>query len=334
MGHAILLACLPWLGLLVASVFCAWLAVRASGGKLHLARLRALHRDQRGAVQSLSFVLVLPFFVMIMLFIIQISQIMIGTVVVHYAAFAAARSAVVWIPANLGGGLATENCIGQRMIDPDAPYTVFPCMDPDSPAFGPSDGSAIEGLTYIVAPGSAKYNKIFTAAVLGCMSICPSRDLGITPSGEGATIAGSLKTAYRAMSPSSAGIPRINARIDNKLAYAMQNTQIEVRFFHSNTEPPLINYYWWVRDDLDQGLGYQDNELAWRDPVTVTVHHAMALLPGPGRFLARREPRMAVDEVSDAIQTGSDGVYKYPLTASATLGNEGEKSVISYVHEY
>ena len=50
-------------------------------------------------MQSLSFVLTLPVFIFIMMMIVQVSQLMIGIVVVHYAAFAAARSAAVWIPA-------------------------------------------------------------------------------------------------------------------------------------------------------------------------------------------------------------------------------------------
>src|SRR5437763_280558 len=51
-----------------------------------------LHTDQRGSVQSLSFVLTVPLFIMLMLLAVQITQLMIGLVVVHYAAFAAARS--------------------------------------------------------------------------------------------------------------------------------------------------------------------------------------------------------------------------------------------------
>jgi len=334
MGRAIVEACLPWAGLLAASVLVAWLLARLSGGRLDLGRLRKLHRDQGGAVQSLAFVLVLPFFVMIMLFIIQISQVMIGTVVVHYAAFAAARSAIVWIPANLGE--EPENCISAYAIESEAPYTAEPVWDPDSSAFGPSDGDDVEGLTYVVAPQGEKYEKIFTAAVLACMPISPSRDLGLSPQGSGPTVAAIVKKAYASMAPDSAGNSRIGARIDNKLAYAMRNTWIEVRFFHSNTEPPLRNYVWWVRNDRGEGIGYQENELAWRDPITVTVHHNMALLPGPGRFLARTEPRMNHDEVAETIQGAGtdDGVYKYPLVATATLGNEGEKSVIPYVHDF
>ena len=110
MGRAVVEACLPWLALLLAGFACAYLLVRLNRSRLELGRLARLHRDQAGGVQSLSFVLTLPVFVIVMLFIVQVSQLMIGTIVVHYAAFAAARSAVVWIPARLGAE-ETENCI-------------------------------------------------------------------------------------------------------------------------------------------------------------------------------------------------------------------------------
>ena len=54
---------------------------------------------------------------MIMMFIVQVSQLMIGTIVVHYAAFAAARTAIVWIPARLGLE-ESENCISVYDLDP------------------------------------------------------------------------------------------------------------------------------------------------------------------------------------------------------------------------
>jgi len=73
---------------------------------LLLCRLRRLHRDEAGNVQSLSFVLTLPIFIMLMMLIVQASQLMIGQVVVEYAAVAAARSAIVWIPAAVGTPLS------------------------------------------------------------------------------------------------------------------------------------------------------------------------------------------------------------------------------------
>ena len=95
MSRAVLMGCLPWLGLLLASCAVLWLLARGSTARFDWARLRRLHADQVGSAQTLSFVLTLPFFVCVMLFIVQVSQLMIASVVVHYAAFATARSAIV-----------------------------------------------------------------------------------------------------------------------------------------------------------------------------------------------------------------------------------------------
>ncbi len=328
MGRAVVMACLPWLGLLLASIAAAWLLAHLSGARLRLSRLWALHRDQGGAVQSLAFVLVLPFFTMIMLFIIQVSQLMIGTVVVHYAAYAAARAAVVWIPARIPGEYLPANCIGLRRVDPDAPDQVFPVLDPADPRFGPADG----GLTYIIEPGGLKYEKILSAAVFACMPICPSRDLGIgdEPSGPYQP----MLDAYQAMSADGGANPRIPARLRTKLAYSMEATSVEVRVYHSNREPPLV---WYDQEPYNKNYDqFRDDEIGWQDHVTVTVHHAYALLPGPGRFLAKSEPPPeGRDEVADQIRNvgedaGGRGLYVYPLSATATLGNEGLEPSVRY----
>ena len=355
MGRAMLLICLPWFGLLVLGVGAAALLVWLSGARWQAVRLGQLHRDQTGAVQSLSFVLTLPLFILVMLFIIQVSQLMIAAAVVQYAAFAAARAAIVWIPANLGPE-EQANCFGNLcLIDRSAPDTVEPVWDLASGAFGPRNG----GLTYVVQPGSPKYQKIWAAAVLACMPICPSSPNLVTVGGmsgangsarlpgNGAAIASVLEQAYRAMVPASRS--NVSARIQNKLAYAMANTQIEVRFFHPNSEVPLQDYSKWAPWGIDPGkprevvdargepLGFKapsdptvgTMELGWRDPITVTVFHQFALLPGPGRFLSRPNPKVPTDTVDQRIRL-QDGIYKYLLWASATLGNEGEKSVIPY----
>ena len=176
MGRAVVEACLPWLALLLLSFACAYLLVRLNRSRIELGRIGRLHRDQAGGVQSLSFVLTLPVFVIVMLFIVQVSQLMIGTIVVHYAAFAAARSAAVWIPARLGHE-ETENCISAHYADPEAEDQVPLMLDPLDPNYGPGEG----GMTYIIQPGSPKYDKIASAAVMACMSISPSRDLGLLP---------------------------------------------------------------------------------------------------------------------------------------------------------
>ena len=110
MGRAVLTDCLPWLGLLALAAICALFLLRLSGSRIDLRRIGKIHRDQEGSVQSLSFVLTLPLFVMVVMLIVQVSQLMVGTIVVHYAAFATARSAVVWIPATLPAPEG-RNCI-------------------------------------------------------------------------------------------------------------------------------------------------------------------------------------------------------------------------------
>lgn len=323
MTRTVLLSCWPWLAVLLVLFVCLRLSVRLNGTRLDLGRLRALHGNEQGSVQTLSFVLTLPFFVMVLLLIVQVSQIMIGTIVVHYAAFAAARSAIVWIPAYLETDAERENCVSSYIVDSDATDQSPPIVDTSDPNYG----IVFEGgMTYRILPGSLKYEKITSAAALACAPICPSRDLGASLSGAGSEAAAILKTAYLAMVPDASSNARIPRRIENKLAYALQNTSVAIRFYHPNSEPPLVTYF--RNPDIGE---FYFNELGWQDPVTVTVTHQMALLPGPGRLLARpaRSPDGSIDEQSARI--GKRGnVYVYPLTASATLGLEGEKSVLRY----
>ena len=328
MTRAVLLACLPWLALLLASFFCAYGLMRVNRYRVRLGRLRELHADLRGGVQSLSFVLTLPFFVMLMLFIVQVSQLTIATVAVHYAAYAGVRSASVWIPADLG----TEegaNRISSKKEDEDA-ENVRPIHDPYHPDYGPTDG----GMTFVVNPGSPKYEKIATSAVIGCMSISPSRTLGVPMPPEGSQADAIVQAAYEALVPTSDENLMIPVRLRNKLAYAMENTDVEVRFFHKNREPPLPDDEWQGPYFLpyDEGQFYL-NELGFQDLVTVTVKHKLALLPGPGRLLKRRAvgPDDSTDEISETVDH-TDYVYFYPLEASATMGIEGQIPVIPYVH--
>jgi hypothetical protein len=322
MGRAVLLACVPWLGWLIVSCAAVLLLSRASRVRLELGRLRRLHADQRGSAQSLSFVLTLPLFVMILLFIVQVSQLMIGTVVVHYAAWAAARAAAVWIPADLSHEDFGEgaNCISTYAIDAGAP----------SPA---------DGTTYVVASSGVKYEKVLGAAVLACMPIAPSRDLGATLSAQATAAADSVAIAYGALS-SAASNAKLSKRIRNKLAYATANTAVTIRFFHGNQDPaanPLGADFSSAR----LGTYFRFNEVGWRDPLTVTVTHHLALLPGPGRLLARHVvgPAGTADKVGAKIgghQGRADNVYTdvytYELSAAAMIGNEGERSVLPHAY--
>ena len=329
MGRVVLQACLPWLALLAVSCLCAYLLVKLNGSRLELGRLRRLHRDQIGSAQSLSFVLTLPVFVMIMLFIVQVSQVMIGTIAVHYAAYAAARSAVVWIPARVDQW-EPENCISWFDEDPGAADNFRPVTDREAAGYG-SPEALQGGVTFLIEPGGPKYEKIRMAAVMGCMPVAPSRDLGLDLPGESQAAGETVKALYGSMVPESDRNARIPLRLRNKLAYSQDSrvTQIEVRFFHPNSEPPLPKQYL-INADVDGELP-NENQIGWQDPVTVTVRHNLALLPGPGRMLARwvRQPDGSADRVAEKIDR-IGGVYFYPLEASATMGNEGERSVIPY----
>lgn len=88
-----------------------------------------------------------------------------------------------------------------------------------------------------------------------------------------------------------------------------------------------MTYYEW--DDPQE---FYFNEVGWQDLITVTVKYQMPLLPGPGRMLARYVVGPSgSDKVAAKIEKHGE-IYTYPLKASAAIGNEGEKSVVTYVY--
>lgn len=273
--------------------------------------LSRLHRDEAGGVQSISFVLTAPIFIMLMLLAVQITQLMIGLMTVHYAAFAAARSASVWIPARLEP-LATqgENRLGQRVLE----------------------GVYYGGIEYRIVPGQdgEKLEQIRTAAALACVPIAPSRDVGIRAAG---STSGSLQAMYAKLAPGAMGNTRIPDRLSNKWGYANAATTIEIRVFHPDeidvdAEPPLIQFPPFLPE-----TEFTPYEIGWRDQVRLTVTHQFALLPGPGRLLARRANESVYsDRISPQILQ-QNSVYYIPLSATATVVPEGEKSVRPYVQQ-
>ena len=325
-----LIDCLPYvtgillsawvLRLLVACSGARWITPtdscsRAAGGDAlgtttSSLSLRQLHRDETGAVQSLSFVLTLPLFVMVMLFIVQLSQITIGRLAVEYAAMAAARSAAVWIPANMGDAYETENRISSYV---DLGET--------------TDEEGQRYRRYRVEAGSPKVEKVRLAVAMALMSICPSRDVGATryPTD-------SLELAYRAISPAAAANPRVPARLRNKFGYALDNTSVLIEIRHKDTEPPLVTH-----DISSRREEFAFNEIGWQDQILVTVTHDFSLLPGPGRLLARRTPVrdsngdvVSEDPVADRVLRRR-GTYVYSLNATLRLNNEGEKPLVPYI---
>jgi hypothetical protein len=340
MGRAVLYACLPWLALWVLSCACLWLLVRVNRGRFRFRRLWCLHRDQGGSAQSLSFVLTLPLFIVVLFFIVQVSQLMIGTIVVHYAAFAAARAAIVWIPARMASpfdpsSVAAENCVGEYAPDPDTPAENqnFPNDDDlDIVNFHPTSG----GVTYRITQLGPKEAKILPAAWIACLPISPSRDLGLSLPGGASSIANTLKEAYHSLAPAGGGSApagAVDARLEHKLAYAIATTFVEMKFYHGNEahlEPPLTrrggvdstvaswdlpyNPESRFQSTPENELGryefrasnlYGYHEIGCQDPITVKVTHYFALLPGIGRFLATRNeppPGGSEDATQAAIQ--------------------------------
>jgi hypothetical protein len=344
MHRAILGACLPYALCLVAGFAGVWLVLRVSGGRLTLARLRLLHRCQEGGVQTLSFVLTLPVFMMLVLFIVQVSQLMIGITVVHYAAFAAARAASVWLAAEMPGEAANE-------MDPiaiDAEKTIYPNWISEILVFNS------------IPPGRAwKYNKIWSAAAIGCIPIAPSHQYLSTSALQQTdnNIARTTLALYLQNVPKASRNPQLPTRLRNKTAYAAEHTWVAV----GGTDASLNSMNGPTYNPIDHPQPsdpnspeynfpdrwqYQSNEVGWQDPVTVQVWFRFPLLTGPGRFLSpgkflstkQSNADGTPDKVSSRIQIWDkkshpnyqESVYFTVLTATATVTVEGMKSVIPY----
>ncbi|MEY4176538.1 MAG: hypothetical protein RLY70_112 [Planctomycetota bacterium] len=340
MQRQILIAVLPELALLAVAVAAAWLLLRLAHGRFDWRHAARLASDQRGAVQSLSFVLTVPLFVMVMMFIVQLSQLTIAKVVVEQAAVASARSAQVWIPADLTAlGEGAENHL--------------PCFQPIGELVG-TDG--LRYSRYLIPQAGLKYAKIRQAAVQTVVPICPSRATGVPLTAGGQQIAQSLLAATYSYAPGLAGNTMVPARLMNKLAYAQGNTEVVIEVRHKENEPPFQTYL--IGPYLEEfGCG----EVGWQDQFVVTVTHNFALLPGPGRLLARRVSGASgstgggstggtgtgyglgstasapsgpsygssIDPVADRIQS-RNGVYVYALQATARVYNEGQKPRLGY----
>ena len=342
LNRAILQALLPALAALAAAFILLRLVVGLSRARLEIARLGKLHRSEEGAVQSLSFVLTLPLFIMIVMFIVQVSQLMIGIMGVHYAAFAAARAAIVWTPARIVGNTMGEVEEIENELQPPLRTEI-----PIDLTFTGS-GTDFEGAAGYT---SYKLEKILGAAAMATAPVSPSRQM-VDPisCSQCGVQAWAFQAMYQQLVPSSQSNSRIPMRLLNKLSYAYWNTRVELAFFDKDTqEGPTYNPRELVLFDglpqrNDEGEWIRDwvpHEVGWQDPLRLTVTHDFALLPGPGRFLAKFIVRAngERDRVSSrvAIRGGADDqvpwirpAYTVPISASATLTNEGFKPLLPY----
>ena len=320
MTRTMLQACIPCLLALAAACIALVVVVRLSGARLNWRRLKDLHSCQDGGVQSLAFVLTLPFFIVIAQFIVQVSQLMIGVMVVNYAAYAAARSAAVWTTASVAG--YEEN-------------KLYAPLTEDQPVILTSDSPLLQS--------HPKYQQIFKAAALASMPASPSRNLGRTLDGNNQSIAVALEGLYGLFSPKSQQNSRTNPRLENKLAWSWNNIAVRVSFVDKDTrQGPTYNPRLPVLVTLPSGeqvweRDWDPHEIGWQDPITVQVSYEFALLPGPGRFLAKHLVRAdgRPDRVAGRINLRQGNprqrIDTVSIWASATATAEGFKSVVPYV---
>jgi TadE-like protein len=323
----ILIACLPCFLVLCASVIVLRIVLAFGARSWNWRRLTQVHQCQRGGVQSLAFVLTMPVFIMVVLLIVQVSQLMIAQMVIQYAAYAGARSASVWLAAAIDDPTTELN-----------DYVEVENRLSDTPTYTDGDFTDYEVTS---ANGSSKLWKVRIAVLQALMSLCPSRNLGA----RGTTahlndVAFANQQVYRTLVPASASNTQIGARLMNKLNYADQNTRVVVEWRDSRDPSgrDSLNYMSYnVRnhscpDPVKQST-FRQTEIGWQDPITIYVTHQFALLPGPGRFLAARLVRAdgLPDRVSPRIKTstldGTHSVYTTQIQATATITNEGWKSV-------
>ncbi len=352
MQRAVLIACFPYFLWMLAAFALLWLLVRVSGGRLTLARLRGLHRCQEGGVQTLSFVLTLPIFIMIILFIVQLSQLMIGITVVHYAAFAAARAASVWIPAELSSD-EPANDMG--------PLAIAEAGSMSYPQWFTTQKTNFNTISPAEKATVAKYYRVWSAAAIACLPIAPSHQYMSASAMQqigaqnGVTIP--MTNVYRALVARTANDPQIAKRIRNKAAYAFDHTMIVIsgvdlslNAVNGPTYNPLNHPsptdMWSPEYNFPWAWQYKRSEIGWQDPITVKVQFDFPLLTGPGRFLSpgkfmstRLSPSDGTpDKVSNRIILWSkqdhpgysENVYITLLNAQATVTNEGMKSIIAF----
>ncbi|MFV0442423.1 MAG: hypothetical protein ACK5Q5_02505 [Planctomycetaceae bacterium] len=325
MNRAILEACAPWCAAL--AVLCGLFVVVAwlSGGRWRPARLTALHHCESGAVQSLAFVLTLPLLVTILLFIVQVSQLMIALVTVNYAAFATARAASVWGPTMIDDQYGTLG--GDD--DQDDQNELPPGIAPGYPLL--LNAQTVQGFD------TRKYEKIFSAAAIACASVSPSRvtDDAYTGIGAADRAATVMRTLYPLFDTASAQNSRIPTRLNAKLGYSFVNTAVDLYFEDRNSQP--VDGTRTYNPISHPTVEYFPSEVGWQDPITVTVYYDMLLLPGVGRmfsFIFRNrevEQGQKMPRFEREVDASRHN-YRILLHASATMTNEGIRSVRPYIY--
>jgi hypothetical protein len=276
-------------------------------------RLRGLDECEEGGVQSLALVLTLPFFVGTILLLVQLSQVLIGIMTVHYAAFASARAAVVWIPSWVEDQDPTRgnDFTGENEIDVYIPR-----------------GQPID-LTPGIAQHSRKFREIQAAAVQACVAISPARL--VNGPRAGASDVDEAVDAFLAFQQltNDPRIARWRIATGNRWSYSAANTRVRLAFMG---EPRLTPTYNPVGHPV---VPHEGNEAGWDEAVTVVVVHEVSLVPGPGRWLFQRAAWGRVPGGLAANWVGSSGrLDRVPVYGSATLSLAGLQSNRPFVYPW
>ncbi len=267
-------------------------------------RLRGLDECQEGGVQSLALVMTLPFLVGTVLLLVQLSQVLIGVMTVQYAAFAAARSAIVWIPASVDDQDPARgyDATGENEID-----VAIPRNQP------------IE-LTSGLRQNSRKFLEIQAAAVQACVAISPARAVG-GPRAGAAEVAQSVDAflAFQQLN-NDPRLARWRTAASNRWSYSVANTRVSLVFLG---QPRLTPTYNPVGHPV---VAHESHEAGWDEAVTLIVTHEVSLIPGPGRWLFQRANWGSVPANLRSNTTGSGRLDRVPVSGSATLSLAGLQS--------
>ncbi len=267
-------------------------------------RMRGLDDCEEGGVQSLALVLTLPFFVGTILLLVQLCQVLLGVMTVQYAAFAAARSAVVWIPAwvedqdfDRGQDVSTENEINAPIIQ----------------------GQPID-ITDERRQNSRKFREIQAAAVQACVSISPARSVNGPRAGAGEV--DESVDAFLAFQnlTNDPRIARWRLATSNRWSYSAANTRVRLAFLG---QPRLTPTYNPIGHPV---VPHNDYEAGWDEAVTAIVLHEVSLVPGPGRWLFQNATWGRVPNNLAENWAGSGRLDRVPVVGSATLTLAGLQS--------
>lgn len=258
-------------------------------------RLRELPDCQEGGVQSLALVMTLPMLIGSLLLVVQLAQVLLGVMTVQYAAFSAARSAAVWIPADVE---LPENQISTALVR----------------------GQPVD-LTAGMRAGSRKFQEIFAAAAQACVAISPARRVD----GPRTTTVEVIESVDAFLQFQQLGndprISRWRTAAGNRWSYAFANTQVRLAFLGQPRLTPTYN-------PIDHPvIPYQQNEASWDESVTVIVQHEVSLVPGPGRMLFQRAKWGSAPLGLAANWTTSGRRDRVPVFGSATVSLAGIKAL-------